>query len=88
MQDQKFDFDIEQNQDIPSAEDRVDRFGIRTALMVLCIAFFIAAVWLMSRPSFEKCSTLENVTDRNACYEDLRRDLLKPPAKGGVTPSG
>jgi hypothetical protein len=27
-----------------SAEERVDRFGIMTALFVLCIAFFIAAL--------------------------------------------
>jgi hypothetical protein len=63
-------------------EALMDRFGIRTALFVLCVALFIAAIWLMSRSSFEKCSALENVTERNACYETLRNDLLKPPAKG------
>jgi hypothetical protein len=31
----------------------MDQFGVRTALVVLCIGFFIAAIWLVSRPSFE-----------------------------------
>src|SRR5262245_36259498 len=42
-----------------SPEVLADRFGVRTALLVLCIALFIAAIWLTSRPSFEKCSGLE-----------------------------
>jgi hypothetical protein len=69
-------------------EGPIDRFGIRTALFVLCVALFIAAIWLVSRPSFEKCSALENVTERNACFETLRNDLLKPPAKGADIPRG
>ena len=35
------------------AEELVDRFGIRTALVALCVALFIAAIWLASRPSFK-----------------------------------
>jgi hypothetical protein len=31
--------------------------------------------------SFQKCSALENVTQRNTCYDELRNELLKPPAK-------
>jgi hypothetical protein len=69
-------------------EEPIDRFGIRIALLVLCVALFIAAIWLVSRPSFEKCSAVENVTERNACYETLRNDLLKPPAKGADIPRG
>jgi hypothetical protein len=69
-----------------SAEERVDRFGVRTALFVLAVAFFIAAMWLISSPSFEKCSALENVTERNACFDTLRNELLKPPAKGPDIP--
>jgi hypothetical protein len=69
-------------------EEFVDRFGIRTALVALCVALFIAAIWLVSRPSFEKCSTLENATERNACFETLRNDLLKHPAKGADIPRG
>jgi len=65
-----------------SPEERVDQFGIRAGLFVLAVAFFIAAMWLISGPSFEKCSALENVTERNACFDTLRNDLLKPPAKG------
>jgi hypothetical protein len=71
-----------------SPEELIDRFGIRTALFVLCVALSIAVIWLVSRPSFEKCSALENVTDRNACFETLRNDLLKPPAKGADIPRG
>ena len=67
-------------------EERVDRFGIRTALLILAVASFIAAVWLASRPSFENCSGLENETERNACYDKLRDDLSKPPAKGANIP--
>jgi len=66
-----------------SPEESVDRYGARTALLVLCISLFIAALWIMSRPSFEKCSVIENAPDRHACYDELRDDLLKPPAKGG-----
>jgi hypothetical protein len=69
-----------------SAEERVDRFGVRTALFVLAVAFFIAAMWLISSPSFEKCSALENVTERNACFDTLKNELLKPPAKGPDIP--
>jgi hypothetical protein len=43
-------------------EALVDRFGVRTALFVLCVALFIAVIWLVSGPSFEKCSALENLT--------------------------
>jgi hypothetical protein len=71
-----------------SSEEFIDRFGIRTALLVLCVALFIAAIWVVSRPSFEKCSALENITERNACFETLRNDLLKPPAKGANIPKG
>jgi hypothetical protein len=69
-------------------EERVDRFGFRTALLVLVLARFVAAMWVANRPSFEKCSTLESVSERNACYEKLRDDLSKPPAKGADIPKG
>jgi hypothetical protein len=65
----------------PSSEERVDRFGLLTAAFVLCTAVFIAAIWFLSQPSFEKCSALENVQERNACYDMLRSDLSKPPVK-------
>jgi hypothetical protein len=69
-------------------EERVDRFGIGIAFLVLIIALFVAAMWFASRLSFEKCSTLENVTERNACYDKLRDDLSRPPAKGPDIPKG
>ena len=90
----EYDFEnaVQENEDDATwpepPEGLVDRFGIRTALFVLCVALFIAAIWLVSRPSFEKCSALENATERNACYETLRNDLLKPPAKGAEIPRG
>jgi hypothetical protein len=78
----EYDFDnaVQENEDDAawpeSPEEFTDRFGIRTALFVLCVALFIAAIWVVSRPSFEKCSALENVTERNAYFETLRNDLL------------
>ena len=75
--------------DVPlpdSPEQRVDRFGLLIAFFALGIAFFIAAIWFLNRPSFEKCSTLQSVAERNACYDKLRNDLSKTPAKGPDVP--
>ena len=71
-----------------SPEERVDQFGLRTALVVLCAAFFIAAMWFVTRPSFEKCNALDNATERATSFDTLRHDLLKPPAKGPDIPKG
>jgi hypothetical protein len=62
-------------------EDGVDRLGIRISLFVLCVALFLVANWVVRTASFEKCSALENVTQRNTCYDELRNVLLKPPTK-------
>jgi hypothetical protein len=70
-----------------SREDLVDRIGTWTAWFMLCLALFIAGLWLSNRPSFEKCSALGSATARTACYDQLRNELLKPPAKGGVFPT-
>jgi hypothetical protein len=51
------------------------------ALLKRLKAVFIAAIWFLSQPSFQKCSALENVQERNACYDMLRSDLSKPPVK-------
>jgi len=67
-----------------SEEAFTDRFGIRAALIGLCIASLIAAIWFVRSPSFEKCSAIGNVTDRNACYDQLRQELFKPPAKNSL----
>ena len=75
--------------DVPlpdSPEQRADRFGLLIAFFALGIAFFIAAIWFLNRPSFEKCSTLQSVAERNACYDKLRNDLSQPPAKGPDVP--
>jgi len=69
-------------------EERVDQYGVRTALLALVLALFVAARWFANRPSFEKCSTLENATERYACYDNLRDDLSKQPAKGAYIPKG
>jgi hypothetical protein len=65
-----------------SPEERVDRFGSALALLTLFLGLLLAGWWLFSGQSFEKCAVLENVAERTACYEQLRLDLLKPPAKG------
>jgi hypothetical protein len=62
-------------------EDDVDRLGVRISLLVLCVALFLATNWPIRTASFQKCSALENVTQRNTCYDELRKELLKPPAK-------
>jgi hypothetical protein len=69
-----------------SPEDVADRFGIRAALLVLCVGLFLAGMWLLDSPSFEKCSAAPNVSERVACYDELRKELFKPPAKGGEMP--
>jgi len=48
---------------------------------MLCVALFLAANWVISTANFQKCSALENVTQRNTCYDELRNELLKLPAK-------
>ena len=65
-----------------SPEDEVDRLGVKITLLVLCVALFLAAMWVIGGSSFQKCSAIENVAQRNACYGELRNELLKPPAKG------
>ena len=62
-------------------EDDVDRLGVKISLLVLCVALFLAAIWMIRTPNFQKCSALENVTQRNTCYDELRNELLKLPAK-------
>ena len=92
MQASKWEFDNATDDDADDAlspkspEAFADRFGIRAALIGLCIASLIAAIWFVRSPSFEKCSAIENVADRNACYDQLRQELLRPPAKGANIP--
>ena len=94
MQRSEWDFEVATDKDErdpawpETPEDRVDWYGIRTALLVICIGCFIAAIWLVSRQSFEKCSALENIAERNACFDTFRNDLLKPQAKGADIPRG
>lgn len=71
-----------------TAEERADWFGVRIALLVLAIAFFVVAIRFVNMPTFEKCSAFENAAERYACYDNLRDDLSKPPAKGADAPKG
>jgi hypothetical protein len=66
-----------------SSEDRIEKLGLGLALLILCVGLLLAGTWLFTGQSFEKCSAVENPIERNACYEQLRLGLLKPPAKGG-----
>jgi hypothetical protein len=87
MQPSELDFEsrLEEDKDDvarpKSPEERLDQFGIRTALVLLCIAFFMAAMWLVSEPSFQKCIAVQNVTERDACFDSLRNEFLKPPTR-------
>jgi hypothetical protein len=60
--------------------------GTKIAMVALYAALVIGSIWFVSSPTFEKCSALQNITDRNACYDGLRNELLKPPAKGADVP--
>lgn len=94
MQSSKWDFDSTLPDDegvvapSESRDDFADRMGVRIALVALCVASLIAAVWFVGGPSFEKCSAIANEADRNACYDGLRKELLKSPAKGADVPNG
>jgi len=94
MQSSKWDFDTALTNDdgvvqrSGSRDDFADRIGIRITLVALCVASLIAAVWFVGGPSFEKCSAIANEADRNACYDGLRKELLKSPAKGAEVPNG
>jgi hypothetical protein len=65
-----------------SPGESADQFGIRLSLLIVSIGLFMAAIWAVSGPSFGKCSALENLTERYACYDNLRNEQSKPPAKG------
>jgi hypothetical protein len=71
----------EEDEQPKDPEDDVDRLGVKISLLVLCVAFFLAANWVISSANFQKCSALENVTQRNTCYDELRNELLKLPTK-------
>ena len=71
------------NASLPNSPgESADQFGIRLSLLILSAGLFMAAIWAVSGPSFRKCSALENLTERFACYDNLRNEQSKPPAKG------
>ena len=64
-----------------SPEAKWDRIGTAVSLTVLFAALVIIGIWLISTPSFEKCSVLASKSERIACYDQLRDELFKSPAK-------
>jgi hypothetical protein len=69
-----------------SPEVKADRVGTGVSLAALFAALVLIGIWLISTPSFEKCSVLGNQSKRIVCFENLRDGLLKSPAKGGIPP--
>src|SRR5262245_38543540 len=49
--------------------------------------FWGVAAPVSRNPSFEKCSAMAKVKDRNACYDGLRKQLLKPPLCSAIAMS-
>lgn len=70
-----------------ASDAKADRIGLAVAWVVLLVALALAGLWVVSGPSYEKCSALSTRTDRAACFETLRAERLKEtPAKGGSPP--
>jgi hypothetical protein len=68
--------------DLPEPpEEPGDWIGLRFALFLLCVGFFVAALWVINTPTFEKCSAIASRGERSACYEALRNDLLRLPVR-------
>src|SRR5262249_49423839 len=90
----KWDFDTTTDKDAPDVlrpklvEELADQFGVRSGLLVVCIAFFIVGITVLSSASFEEFRLLERGAARHACYDGLRKELMKPPAKGADIPRG
>jgi hypothetical protein len=70
-----------------SSEAKINRIGTGLSLVVLFVALVITGISLISMPSFEKCSALRTQSERIICFESLRDQLLKSPAKGGGGPT-
>jgi hypothetical protein len=70
-----------------TSDARADRIGIGASFVVLFMALVLIGIRLVSAPSFEKCSALGAQSERSVCYENLRDELLKLPAKGGSPPA-
>jgi hypothetical protein len=71
---------------IPEAsEDVIDRVGIRLAMLVLCIAGFIAALWVLSTPSCEKYTVLTSASDapNNGHVNEAAKPTLMTRLGGG-----
>jgi hypothetical protein len=69
------------SQESESREAKWDRIGTGVSLAVLIAALVIIVISLISAPSFEKCGAMASKSERIVCYEQLRDELLKSPAK-------
>jgi hypothetical protein len=65
-----------------------EHIGMVVSMIVLTVALVMLVIWAQTRPSFERCSELPTVSARSACYEELRRQEMQPPAKGASAPAG
>lgn len=70
-----------------SLEARANRIGTSVSLITMCVALILIGLWLVSTPSFEKCSALGKQSERAVCFESLRDGQMKSPAKGGISPA-
>jgi hypothetical protein len=79
--DERAPFEADRPRIPKTPEDVIDRVGTRLAMLVLCVACLIAALWVLSTPSFEKCTVLTSASERYVCYEALREVLSRPPTR-------
>jgi hypothetical protein len=61
---------------------KAERYGLGLSLSVLGVALLLMVISYISEPSFAKCSVLATEPDRISCYQKLRGELLRSPAKG------
>jgi hypothetical protein len=65
-----------------------ERAGLAISVAVLVVSLIALVMWAESRSSFERCSARVDADARAACYEELRQQEMRPPAKGAYAPVG
>jgi hypothetical protein len=65
---------------------QAERVGMITSVIVVTVSLALLVVWAESRSSFERCSALTDFNARVTCYEELRQQEMRPPAKGATAP--
>ena len=84
------DDNADDNSDLWSLEQaptRVERSGLVVSIVVIIAALFLLALWADSQSSFGQCVALADVDARLACYEKVRQQEFRPPAKGAGMPA-